>query len=291
MYRGRLGRKGKEDRRGRVGEDCSRRTPEQQGLSPRSSGSRNLTWTSTVEVSSTERIITREDQRVARARKSGLLIDKDKGEGTVITEHEAREKAEYGTGSRRQHGKPRGQSGAPHRGNHQGGKGSGNNAHKDWILKQIRGSGTDEGKTQEERDRASGTAQDSEEPPNESKKRQRNTSRGAKKGDKRDAGDLPEAGTPGTSKKAKANNGEQISMIVQECLKSMAPLLFAKTGGACDTKGPGDTESREDPAPSNSRGKGSQATRAEAAHKQGRSPYSGEEEAAPTSTAALPTQV
>ncbi|KAJ1195051.1 hypothetical protein NDU88_004334 [Pleurodeles waltl] len=249
MYRGRLGRKGKEDRRGRVGEDCSRRTPEQQGLSPRSSGSRNLTWTSTVEVSSTERIITR------------------------------------------QHGKPRGQSGAPHRGNHQGGKGSGNNAHKDWILKQIRGSGTDEGKTQEERDRASGTAQDSEEPPNESKKRQRNTSRGAKKGDKRDAGDLPEAGTPGTSKKAKANNGEQISMIVQECLKSMAPLLFAKTGGACDTKGPGDTESREDPAPSNSRGKGSQATRAEAAHKQGRSPYSGEEEAAPTSTAALPTQV
>ncbi|KAJ1161773.1 hypothetical protein NDU88_002254 [Pleurodeles waltl] len=91
---------------------------------------------------------------------------------------------------------------------------------KNWILKQIRGSGTDEGKTQEEHDsnRASSTVQDSEELPNESKKRQRNTSRGAKKGNKGDAGDLPETGTPGPSKKAKVNNGEQISMIVQECL-------------------------------------------------------------------------
>ncbi|KAJ1180725.1 hypothetical protein NDU88_005942 [Pleurodeles waltl] len=80
-------------------------------------------------------------------------------------------------------------------------------------------------------------------------------------------------------------------MIVQECLKSMAPLLFAKAGGAIETKGPGHTESRDDPAPSDSRGKGSQATRAEAAHKQGPAPDRGEEEAATTSAAALPTQV
>ncbi|KAJ1126907.1 hypothetical protein NDU88_005313 [Pleurodeles waltl] len=111
-----------------------------------------------------------------------------------------------------------------------------------------------------------------------------------KKGDKRDAGDITEAGTPGPSKKVKANNGEQISMIVQECLKSMAPLLFAKSGGARENKGPGDTESREDTAPSGFQGKGSQATREEATHEQSPSPDGGEE-ASTTSTAALPTQV
>ncbi|KAJ1129489.1 hypothetical protein NDU88_007857 [Pleurodeles waltl] len=101
---------------------------------------------------------------------------------------------------------------------------------KDWILQQIRGSGTTEGQTQEERNsnRTSSIAHDGEDPPSEAKKRQRNVSRCAKKGDKRDAGYLPDAGTPGPSKRAKANNGEQISVILQECLKSMAPLLFAK---------------------------------------------------------------
>ncbi|KAJ1171244.1 hypothetical protein NDU88_003114 [Pleurodeles waltl] len=156
---------------------------------------------------------------------------------------------------------------------------------KYWILKQIIGSGPER-----DSDRASGTAQDSEEPPNKSKKRQRNTSRGVKKGDKRDAGNLPETGTPGPRKKAKVHNGELTSMIAQECLKSMLPLLFAKTGGGCETKGPGDTKSREDPAPIDSRGKGSQATRAEETQEQGPSPDRGEEEAAPTSAAALPTQ-
>ncbi|KAJ1083647.1 hypothetical protein NDU88_003802 [Pleurodeles waltl] len=32
---------------------------------------------------------------------------------------------------------------------------------------------------------------------------------------------------------------EQISVIVKECLKSMMPLLFAKPGGSCETKGSG----------------------------------------------------
>ncbi|KAJ1217596.1 hypothetical protein NDU88_005189 [Pleurodeles waltl] len=127
---------------------------------------------------------------------------------------------------------------------------------KDWILRQIRGAGLVEGKPQEEHDsdRASSTVQEGLKPPNEAKKQQRNESRGAKKGDKRDAGDLLDAGAPGPSKRAKAKNDEQISMIVQECFKSMAPLLFAKLWGARETKGPGDTESREDPAPSDARG-------------------------------------
>ncbi|KAJ1091945.1 hypothetical protein NDU88_005059 [Pleurodeles waltl] len=81
---------------------------------------------------------------------------------------------------------------------------------KDWILQQIRGSGTSEGQTQEERNsnRTSSTAHNGEDPPSQAKKRQRNVSRGAKKEDKRDAGDLPDAGAPGPSKSAKANNGE-----------------------------------------------------------------------------------
>ncbi|KAJ1100332.1 hypothetical protein NDU88_005418 [Pleurodeles waltl] len=82
---------------------------------------------------------------------------------------------------------------------------------KDWILKQIRGAGSDEKKTRDERDdiRATGPAQESEKPPNEAKKRQRNTSRGVKKGDKREAGELTEAATPGPSKKAKTTNVEK----------------------------------------------------------------------------------
>ncbi|KAJ1199102.1 hypothetical protein NDU88_002940 [Pleurodeles waltl] len=110
---------------------------------------------------------------------------------------------------------------------------------KDWNLNQIRGLGGVEGQSQEEHDndRPGNANKDDDEPPSEAKKWQRNTSRGMKKGDKRDASELPEAGVPGPSKRAKANNGEQISMIVQECLKSMAPLLFASPGGACEPKG------------------------------------------------------
>ncbi|KAJ1217597.1 hypothetical protein NDU88_005190 [Pleurodeles waltl] len=148
---------------------------------------------------------------------------------------------------------------------------------KDWILKQIRGGSMVKGKLQEEHDsdRPRSTAQEYQEPPNEAKKQQQNASRGAKNGDKRDADDRPDAGPPGPSKRGKANNGEQISMIVQECLKSMVPLLFAKHGDVHKTKGPGDTESREDPAPSCAWGKGSQATRAGAPREQCQSPDGG----------------
>ncbi|KAJ1135208.1 hypothetical protein NDU88_001653 [Pleurodeles waltl] len=77
---------------------------------------------------------------------------------------------------------------------------------KDWILKQIRELEAIEGQTQEEHNsgRTSGASKDDEELPSEVKERQRNASRGAKKGDKRDAGDLPEARAPGPSKRAKA---------------------------------------------------------------------------------------
>ncbi|KAJ1126389.1 hypothetical protein NDU88_004797 [Pleurodeles waltl] len=103
---------------------------------------------------------------------------------------------------------------------------------KDWILKQIRGDGASEVPTQEEHtgDRQSDAARNEEEPPSKSKKRQGNASRGARKGDKKEADKLPEAGAPGPSKRAKANNDEQISVIVEECLKSMSPLVFARPG-------------------------------------------------------------
>ncbi|KAJ1209658.1 hypothetical protein NDU88_005031 [Pleurodeles waltl] len=112
---------------------------------------------------------------------------------------------------------------------------------KDWILKQIRGDGASEVPTQEGHtgDRPSDAARDEEEPPCEAKKRQRNASRWDKKGDK-EADELSEAGAPGPSKIAKMNNGEQISVIVEECLKSMAPLLYAKPGGRAKQKGLGD---------------------------------------------------
>ncbi|KAJ1192792.1 hypothetical protein NDU88_002098 [Pleurodeles waltl] len=135
----------------------------------------------------------------------------------------------------------------------------------DWIPNQIRGLGAVEGQSQEEHDndRPGFAAKDDDEPPSEAKKLQRNTSRGMKKGDKRDASELPEVGVPGPSKRAKANNGEQISMIVQECLKSMAPLLFASPGGACEPKGSGGADSSGDTPSSDARGKGSLVNRAE----------------------------
>ncbi|KAJ1121048.1 hypothetical protein NDU88_009176 [Pleurodeles waltl] len=103
---------------------------------------------------------------------------------------------------------------------------------KDWILKQIRGAGAGEEESSEARGGSSATnAAGSGITPPEPKKRQRNASRGARKGDKRETGETADAATPGPSKKAKTSNGEQISMIVQECLKSMVPLLFVKPGG------------------------------------------------------------
>ncbi|KAJ1125460.1 hypothetical protein NDU88_003892 [Pleurodeles waltl] len=129
---------------------------------------------------------------------------------------------------------------------------------KDWILKQIWGDGVSESPAQEEHagDGPSVAARDEEEPPSELKKRQRNTIRGAKKGDKKESGDLPEAGVPGPSKQAKPNNGEQISVIVQECLKSMAPLLFANPGGARKTSASGEAEPKGDTALNDTQGKG-----------------------------------
>ncbi|KAJ1210456.1 hypothetical protein NDU88_005820 [Pleurodeles waltl] len=73
---------------------------------------------------------------------------------------------------------------------------------KDWILKQIKGAGSSEKGTQEVHGDSSTTnAAGSEVTPLETKKRQRNTSRGAKKGDRRETGEPTEAATPGPSKK------------------------------------------------------------------------------------------
>ncbi|KAJ1097065.1 hypothetical protein NDU88_002194 [Pleurodeles waltl] len=52
-------------------------------------------------------------------------------------------------------------------------------------------------------------------------------------GDKKVAGEPLTAGVSAPSKRVKTNNGEQISIIVQECLKSITSLLFAKEDGAC----------------------------------------------------------
>ncbi|KAJ1187955.1 hypothetical protein NDU88_004720 [Pleurodeles waltl] len=79
---------------------------------------------------------------------------------------------------------------------------------KDWILKQIKGAGSDEKKTREEHEDSSTTGTTgSEVTPPEAKKRQRNTSRGTKKGERRETGEPTESATPGPSKKAKTSNG------------------------------------------------------------------------------------
>ncbi|KAJ1097909.1 hypothetical protein NDU88_003025 [Pleurodeles waltl] len=139
---------------------------------------------------------------------------------------------------------------------------------KDWILNQIRGLGAVEGQSQEEHDndRPGNAAKDNNERPSEAKKRQRNTSRGT-------------------------NNGEQISMIVQECLKSMASLLFASPGGVREPKGSGGADSNGDTASSNARGKRSLVNRAEVPRTRCPSTERGDEDAASTSATASPTQV
>ncbi|KAJ1129035.1 hypothetical protein NDU88_007406 [Pleurodeles waltl] len=117
---------------------------------------------------------------------------------------------------------------------------------KDWILKQIKGAGSGAEEAREGLGDSSTTnAAGSNIKPHEPKKRQRNASRGAKREDTRETGEPADAATPGPSKKAKTSNGEQISIIVKECLKSMAPLLFTKQGGGQDEKEPRDPEVRE----------------------------------------------
>ncbi|KAJ1189507.1 hypothetical protein NDU88_006252 [Pleurodeles waltl] len=128
----------------------------------------------------------------------------------------------------------------------------------------------------------------SEVTPPETKKRQRNTSRGAKKGDRRETDEHTEAATPGPSKKAKTSNGEQISIIVQECLKSMALLLFVKPGGGQVEKMPRDPELREGSPPRRAKGKNPRAARADTTPERSISPDSGGE--APPGSPARPTQ-
>ncbi|KAJ1172119.1 hypothetical protein NDU88_003969 [Pleurodeles waltl] len=190
-----------------------------------------------------------------------------------------------------QRGEPRGPRRARHRRNHQGSKGSSNDAQQGLDPEPNQRSGSSRGQEEQDNDRPSNATKDDDEPPSASKKQQRNTSRGAKKGDKRDASEHPEAGVPGPSKRAKANNGEQISMIVQECLKSMVPLLFANPGGARKPKGSSGADSNGDTASSDTRGKGSRVNRAEAPCTRCPSPERGDEAAASTSVTASPKQV
>ncbi|KAJ1087933.1 hypothetical protein NDU88_001092 [Pleurodeles waltl] len=132
---------------------------------------------------------------------------------------------------------------------------------KERILKQIRGDQASEMPAQEghDSDRASVSTRGEVEPQNEAKKHQRNANRGAKKGYKKETGELPE---PGPSKRAKLNMGEQINAIVQECFKSMGPLLFAKPGGARNMEGPGGGEPRGDITPNDIRERGAPAAKA-----------------------------
>ncbi|KAJ1184838.1 hypothetical protein NDU88_001635 [Pleurodeles waltl] len=80
---------------------------------------------------------------------------------------------------------------------------------KDWILKQIRGDGASEVPTQEGHtgDRPSG-APGIRRSHRARQRSGRGTQAGGQKGDKKEAGELPEAGTPGPSKQAKVNNGD-----------------------------------------------------------------------------------
>ncbi|KAJ1115718.1 hypothetical protein NDU88_003940 [Pleurodeles waltl] len=92
---------------------------------------------------------------------------------------------------------------------------------KDWILKQIRGAGSSEKETEEVLGDINATnAAESEVTPPETKKRQRNTSRGAKKGDKKDTGEPAESATPGPSKKAKTSNGFERGFKIPSTLVS-----------------------------------------------------------------------
>ncbi|KAJ1119890.1 hypothetical protein NDU88_008074 [Pleurodeles waltl] len=83
---------------------------------------------------------------------------------------------------------------------------------KDWILKQIKGAGSDEKETREVHGGSSTTdTAGSDVTPPETKKQLRNASRGAKKGDRREAGEPAEAATPGPSKKAKTSSESKLA--------------------------------------------------------------------------------
>ncbi|KAJ1161221.1 hypothetical protein NDU88_001708 [Pleurodeles waltl] len=77
---------------------------------------------------------------------------------------------------------------------------------KDWILKQVKGNGASEVPPQEGHpgNRTSGAARDEEEPQSDSKKRQRNASRGAKKGGQERSGRTPRSRDPRTKQESKS---------------------------------------------------------------------------------------
>ncbi|KAJ1116835.1 hypothetical protein NDU88_005040 [Pleurodeles waltl] len=162
---------------------------------------------------------------------------------------------------------------------------------KDWILKQIRGAGAGDEESSTARGSSSTTnAAGSGITPPEPKKRQRNASRGARKGDRRETGEPADAATPGPSKKAKTSNGEQISMIVQECLKSMAPLLFSKPGEGGVENEPGNSEVREGSPPRRQNGEKSQTARAAITPNRSTTPGRAREEPAHLGSPDRPTQ-
>ncbi|KAJ1119988.1 hypothetical protein NDU88_008171 [Pleurodeles waltl] len=162
---------------------------------------------------------------------------------------------------------------------------------KDWILNQIKGAGASEEELREVRGDISATkAAGSDMTHPEPKKRQRNASRGARKGDKKEAGKHTETATPGPSKKAKTSNGEQISIIVQECLKSMAPLLFVRPGAGGTENERGDSDLRKGSPHKRARGEKSQSARAANTPDRSTSPGSGGEEPAHPRSPARPTQ-
>ncbi|KAJ1179025.1 hypothetical protein NDU88_004264 [Pleurodeles waltl] len=159
---------------------------------------------------------------------------------------------------------------------------------KEWILKRIGGDRASEVPAQEGRsnDRASVSTRDEEEPQNEAKKQQRNTSRGAKK----------EAGSPGPSKRAKANTGEQISAIVQECLKSITIATITKSIAICEARWGKrhrrvwGGEPKGDITYSDTRENGVQTAKAAMPCEECPSPNRGEEEATPSGNRASPSQ-
>ncbi|KAJ1104800.1 hypothetical protein NDU88_002209 [Pleurodeles waltl] len=187
----------------------------------------------------------------------------------------------------RHHGDRRDQRRARSRGDHQSGKRGSDNAQQRLDPQTNKGC---RGRREVHRDSNTTNVAGSDITPPETKKRQRNASRGAKKGDRRETGEPAEAATPGPSKKAKTSNGEQISIIVQECLKSMAPLLFVKPGGGGEEKEPRGTEVREGSSPRRSKGKKPQAARAVTTPDRSISPDSGGEEPALPGSPARPTQ-
>ncbi|KAJ1160048.1 hypothetical protein NDU88_000550 [Pleurodeles waltl] len=160
---------------------------------------------------------------------------------------------------------------------------------KEWILKQIRGDQASGSPAQEghDSDSANVPTRGEVEQQTKAKKRQRNASRGAKKGDKKETGELPK---PGPSKQAKANMGEQINAIVQECLKSMAPLLFAKPRGVKRHRRAWGRRTQGGCNPQRHQGKGGPTAKAATPPDHCPSPSRGEEETTARGNRTSPTQ-